>query len=441
MFFLTEKLFYHTYGEYTYVKSLETQEEFLFGSVVGDVLDFFKRHPGATLDALTGHMEQLYDTHDLRADMAECLELLDGCHLLTQPQEGGQPMEITAADRISEYCTRNCQLYNASLELTYRCTERCIHCYLGEHAGDDTRRELTTQEWKNVLDQLAELGCLRVLLTGGEISLRRDLVELARYAVEKGFLLDLYTNGVTMTDEQFDALSDLPINSMSFSLYAADAAVHDAITRVPGSFRKTMNQIFRVRAAGIPTYVKTVTIQQNRGQLEKLMALGRKYGFEVQNTMIISPIRDETVVRDCRVHSAEEYHRCFELQHRHQPQFLGVQEVDLDEPVCGIGRNMLSVDPYGDVHACIALPLSLGNVCKDALKDIWTSNQTMEWVRSITFRDLKCDHENCGNRDFCTVCVGTVYEEGQGELRPSPETCLIAQGRRAFLRDHLENGK
>ena len=128
---------------------------------------------------------------------------------------------------------------NMHLELTYRCNEQCVHCYcVVEHGkeAEAAKRELTYEEIVRVLDQLAELGCLYVTFSGGEVLVRRDFFDIVEHARQRGFVYRVYTNGIGLTEERARRLAALEPLTVELSIFSADAAVHDAITRVPGSF-------------------------------------------------------------------------------------------------------------------------------------------------------------------------------------------------------------
>ena len=120
------------------------------------------------------------------------------------------------------------------LELTWRCREK----WLPRHsdAAQNSGNELSADEWKNILTQAKDLGVKKILLTGGEVLLRPDFCDIAECAVKKNFVVDVYTNGLGLTEEIFERLCALNLNSVSFNLYGGDSKLHDKITGVKGSF-------------------------------------------------------------------------------------------------------------------------------------------------------------------------------------------------------------
>src|SRR5262250_2121176 len=109
--------------------------------------------------------------------------------------------------------------YSVSWNLTQRCNLECAHCYLSAHAGADTRGELTTEECRRVIDEIARVNPnVFLILTGGEPLLRRDIFNLAAYAAEKDFTVVLGTNGVLLREPQAKLMRQHGVVGASISL-------------------------------------------------------------------------------------------------------------------------------------------------------------------------------------------------------------------------------
>src|SRR5215468_8417681 len=109
------------------------------------------------------------------------------------------------------------------LDVTYRCNERCEHCYL-DH---DDKGEMTTQEIKNLLDQLADAGVFFLTFSGGEVFMRRDFLELVEYARNLQFNVKIKTNGVMIRDREAHRLRELGVEEIQISIYSHRPEVHD----------------------------------------------------------------------------------------------------------------------------------------------------------------------------------------------------------------------
>src|SRR4029077_1513794 len=182
---------------------------------------------------------------------------------------------------ISAKADRNRTPLNVHLELTYRCNEQCVHCYcVVEHGREQEvrRHELTLDEIRGLLDELADMGGLYLTLSGGEVMVRPDFFEIAEHARRRGFAYRIFTNGIGLTEAKVERLAALEPLTVELSIFSADPEVHDAINRVPGSFRRLMAAIERLQRHGLRVYLKTVVMKPNIDGLAKLDRLGKDLG-------------------------------------------------------------------------------------------------------------------------------------------------------------------
>ncbi|MFA5374071.1 MAG: radical SAM protein [Candidatus Omnitrophota bacterium] len=157
---------------------------------------------------------------------------------------------------------------DALLELTYRCNLRCIHCYAKD--SGNKRRELTASVWKDILDQLARMGCLWVTFTGGEPLIRDDFLEIYAYAREKGFLVVLFTNATLFTERVIKYLARNPPQAIEVTLNGSDSKTYEGISATRGSFVKCAGNIIRLAEAGLTLSIKANLMKQNKNELWRI---------------------------------------------------------------------------------------------------------------------------------------------------------------------------
>jgi AdoMet-dependent heme synthase len=133
------------------------------------------------------------------------------------------------------------------IDVTYRCNERCVHCYL-DH---DDKGEMTTVEIRSVLDQLAEAGVFFLVFSGGEVFMRQDFLEIVEYARRLQFNVKVKTNGVMIHEYEAGRLKQLGVEQVQLSVYSHRPQVHDAITKLPGSLKRTINSIRFLKSQGL----------------------------------------------------------------------------------------------------------------------------------------------------------------------------------------------
>ena len=175
------------------------------------------------------------------------------------------------------------------LDLTYRCNERCVHCYL-DH---DDHGEMTTAEIKHLLDELAEAGVFVLSLSGGEIFLRKDFFEILEYArLQKQFCVKLKTNALMVREREAARLREIGIESIQISIYSHRPDVHDGITLVPGSLRRSIDAARFLKSQGLRVIFANVLMVQNVQDYQGMRALAEELGVECTLDPMITPMMD-----------------------------------------------------------------------------------------------------------------------------------------------------
>ena len=162
------------------------------------------------------------------------------------------------------------------LDLTYRCNERCVHCYL-DH---DDHGEMTTAEIKHLLDEMADAGVFILTLSGGEIFLRKDFFEILEHARRLMFCVKLKSNAVLVREREAARLRDLNIESIQVSIYSHRPEVHDAITLIPGSLKRSVDAIRFLKSQGLKVIIANVLMTQNMQDYPGVRALAKELGVE-----------------------------------------------------------------------------------------------------------------------------------------------------------------
>src|SRR5581483_6959230 len=315
------------------------------------------------------------------------------------------------------------------LDLTYRCNERCVHCYL-DH---DDHGEMTTAEIRGVLRQLADAGVFFLTLSGGEVLVRRDFFEIVEYGRSLLFNLKVKTNGVLITEARAHRLAELGVEDIQLSVYSHIAAVHDAITKLPGSFARTVNAVALLQSAGIKVTIANILMRQNVADHDGVRRLAEEMGVHYTVDPTITPMMDgDRSILQHRI-SGDELSEIF----RNADLVGNVEEfcappLPVDDDIrdglpCSAGHTACYISPYGDVFPCVQFPLPCGNVKRERFTDIWQNSAQLQEVRSIHGRDLTtCS--SCTHLGSCTRCPGLAYLEGN--MRgPSTADCEKSFGR------------
>ncbi len=313
---------------------------------------------------------------------------------------------------------------SVQVDLTYRCNERCVHCYL-DH---DDHGEMTTAEIKHLFDEMADAGVFILTLSGGEIFLRKDFFELLEYARRTlQFCVKLKTNALLIREAEAARLRDLGIESIQISIYSHRPEVHDAITLVPGSLKRSLDAIRFLKFQGLRVIIANVLMVQNMADYPGVRALADELGVECTLDPTITPMMDgDRGVLSLGV-GRDELRQVF-----HDTSLVGdveefcavatnPDEDALENLPCSAGHTSCYVSPYGDVFPCVQFPLPTGNVRKQHFLDIWRHSDEMNDVRSIRVKDLStCT--SCSHVSNCSRCPGLAFLEGN--MRgPSSQDC------------------
>ncbi len=299
------------------------------------------------------------------------------------------------------------------LDLTYRCNERCIHCYL-DH---DDHGEMTTAEIESVLIQLSDAGVFFLTFSGGEVLLRRDFFHLVEFARRLLFNVKVKTNGVMIGDQEARRLRELGVEQVQLSVYSHRPEVHDAITKLPGSLKRTIEAIRCLKSHDLKVTIANVLMTANSFDNAGVIALARELGaFYSVDPTITPKIDGDTANLVLRIPGSE-LHQVF----RDERVVSDVAEFCAPPPPpgedvmdgypCSAGHTSCYISPYGDVFPCVQFPLPSGNVRRQSFLEIWRNSSQLTEVRSIRARDLHtCS--GCAHVGTCTRCPGLAYMEG-----------------------------
>ena len=176
------------------------------------------------------------------------------------------------------------------MELTYRCNVRCKHCYLSfGHTGIAGLSELTFEEIRRIIDEIVEAGTLYLLLTGGEPIIRRDFLDIYRYAKTKGLLVILFTNGTMLTPSIADVLAEYRPHNVEITLYGFTQQTYESVTGVPGSHARCYQGIDLLLERDIKLGLKTVVLSINQHEFQQMKTFSEERGLSFRYDPLINP--------------------------------------------------------------------------------------------------------------------------------------------------------
>jgi len=329
--------------------------------------------------------------------------------------------------------------WSVHVDLTYRCNERCIHCYL-DH---EDHGEMKTDEIKNVLEQLAQSGTLFLTLSGGEIFLRDDLFELLEFERSLHFDISLKTNALLIDAERARKLRALSVRRIQVSIYSAEPAVHDAITKVRGSLERTLTAIRFLQAEGLQVKIACPLMKQNLMAYRNVQALAAELGVPYVLDMTITPKMDGDmgllqlrnpvqdllpILQDPTVNppsSSQDSAQAAQLA-TGSATSSGIESQAYEDIPCSAGHNSCYISPYGEVFPCVQMPVATGNLRQQRFEEIWFKSPEMERVRAVRESQLPVCSK-CSIRQYCERCPGLAQMEGGDLLGAYERACDLAE--------------
>ncbi len=303
------------------------------------------------------------------------------------------------------------------LELTRRCNLRCCHCYnLKDNA------ELSLSQVKEIIPQLRRAGCLFVILTGGEVFLKPDFLDIAASLREANFDIKIFTNGTLIDAGIARELKKIAPSEVGISVLGAQSATHDMITGVAGSFAKSLAAIAALRKEQIPVTLKCALMRQNFSEYKDIIALAKKLGTPFIVDPILSPRDDGSKdVLGFRLTKTQ-----LEEFYQEQIPHLSAMARGDEDLTCSAGYMFGSISARGDVYPCIQLPIKVGNVFKQDFKNIWQDALLLKKMRQVTPEQISLCSE-CKIISSCTRCPGLAFLEDGDMFGASSVACLHTQ--------------
>lgn len=340
------------------------------------------------------------------------------------------PFEMSTAEM--EYMERVGGVTSVMFELTYRCSEKCIHCYnIGATRNDEekshrgNRDELTFEDYKRIIDDLYENGLTKVCLTGGDPFSNKYVWDILAYLYAKEIAIIVFTNGQSIVRDVEKLANYFPL-TVGVSIYSGNPQEHDYITRINGSWEKSISVVKDLCTLGVPTNLKCCVMRPNLKHYHEVADLAKQYGSVPQFEISVSDsIEGDTCVSKYLRLRPEELE--IVLRDDNVPLYVGKQAPNfggqkkrMDVSPCGAGRNTFCVTPEGELIPCCSFHMRLGDLKHSSFSEIASEGTLNYWGNKVL-----SDYEECGTHDYCdycNLCPGHNYSQ-HGDFRKASENC------------------
>ncbi|MBI4063885.1 MAG: radical SAM protein [Elusimicrobia bacterium] len=323
-------------------------------------------------------------------------------------------------------------------ETTAGCNLRCIHCRRTDILTKGSPDELTTQEGKNLIDQLAAMGKPVLIFSGGEPLFRRDIFELCSYTRNAGLPVALSTNGTLVDAARAAKIKESGVYYASISLDGARPATHDQF-RGKGNYERAILGMMHMTNLGVKVQINFTVTKQNVEQVPEMYQLAHSLGAAALYLFLLVPVGCGVQIADSQMLSAGEVETwlrwvfkkdqegplaikaiCAPHYFRIEAQYLNGSSSsrEASRKGCLAGIHMCFVSHKGDVFPCGYLPVAAGNVKLEPFKKIWESSPLLGQLRDAEMLTGRCGA--CSFKTVCGGCRARAYYAHQSVLAEEP---------------------
>ena len=416
------------------------------GIAIESITPFFKLlfEQGLLID----HIYNKEEVENLRHQLATIKKSQQSW--VEKPVEEKLPMDTSNAEQQYYDAVDDGQTVCSVLfELTYRCSEMCIHCYNPgatrndkevSHRGD--LQELTLDEYRHIIDDLNENGLVKVCLSGGDPFSNKNAWDIIDYLYQKEIAFDVFTNGQRIVND-VKRLADYFPRLVGVSIYSGIAEDHDAITRIPGSWKRSMQVVKELSELAVPMNLKCCVMQPNLHTYYMVADLAKEYGAQPQFEINITESNDGDICAKQLRLTEEQLQIVLRDNNlalyvgKEAPNYGG-QKRELSYRSCGTGKTSFCIAPNGELRPCPAFGLKLGNLKTNKVLKILKQSQDLKKWRDSTLKDfVECGkHPYC---DYCNLCAGINYTEHRDFRKPAETNCYMARCRYNLAQKLMNN--
>jgi radical SAM protein with 4Fe4S-binding SPASM domain len=340
--------------------------------------------------------------------------------------------------RLTKACAPARVPLSGSIEITFRCNLRCVHCYVPDFSGVG---EMSTDEIRRILDEIADEGCLWLLLTGGEILTRRDFPEIYLHAKRCGFLITLFSNGTLLDRRIADLLAEYRPFGIEFTLYGLSDETYLETTGFPGRFTRVRSAIDLLLERKLPLTLKAVAMSPLADEIASMRAFADSLGVPFRYDAIIhgrldgsmAPTQARSAPHVVVGYDARDPKRLEEWL-RFYRDFVRTSSASPYLMSCGAGVNAFHIDPKGTLLSCEALPLNRYDLRSGSFHEGWYGI-VGDIRKRLASPENVCT--SCELKSMCDRCPATATLETGSPDGWIPYYCEVTHRRAALLEEAL----
>ena len=437
----------------------ENKEQILLNTLVGmnrtagEILEFCQM--GTDVDDVIFAMKERYpkiEYSKLRLDIKEIIDKFLKLNILILKDcrnYGNLPLPSIPSylDHVLSYFEGGLKApIGVACEITGACNAKCLHCCV-QATRSPIPNELTTEEWKRVIDELCDLEVFEITFTGGEPLLRPDLEELIEYSSSKGLTTTLLTNGYYLTESKLESIMSAGVKGIIVSLDGADAETHDKFRGLNGLYDHVIELIAllveRNMCVAVVTTISKMNIHQIVDIIELVEELGvpgislanfRQSGYGKENAYLSPSLKEYTKLLT-EVGVKEQKLRRLQIKYPNLPAPCFLKSIGPDRyeelkeqgkvGLCGAGIIGCAISPDGEIKPCdMSGSVALGNVREKSIKEIWSSSHVFKHLRRIRASDqVPCNRCDLSIANICPMgckALPSQIEEAENMFNVDP---------------------
>lgn len=299
-------------------------------------------------------------------------------------------------------------LRSIHIEIADACNERCIHCYIPNERKNNM---IDSALFYRIIEEGRKMNIIHVTLSGGEPLLHKDILGFLKRCRELELSVNVLSNLTLLTDDIISEMKKNSLLSVQVSLYSMDAAVHDSITKLNGSFEKTKTGILRLCDEGIPVQISCPIIKQNKDSYVDVLHWGWAHNIAVATEPMIFAAYDHSGCNLKNRLSIEEVDDVLKIQMQEgyaesiRKTAKDKEKLTGNDPICSVCRYSFCVMASGKVFPCAGWQNNvIGDLNHQTVQEIWETSEKIKELRQIKrSRFLQC--VDCKDRGYCTVCM------------------------------------
>jgi radical SAM protein with 4Fe4S-binding SPASM domain len=415
------------YPDASFIFDRDARKALFFEGSLANLAPIILRDPEQDLSAITKGCFDGNPSSELREDLQSMAATIRS---FTKSIEQGTVNQsfrgseiMSPLGQLAKYARKHSHVITANIELTHLCNQRCRACYL----EDFRKKGLDVSALQRVLSQLRKIGTIFISLTGGDVFVRADALDLLEESTRHDLIPEVKTNGVALTPKMIARIAKLPLLDFQVTIYECQDGWSD-FTQSRYSFTRLLATLQDLQSAGVPVSVSVLVGKHNIDLLpqyqERLSAVGVANVFY---SPYITPSRkgNQDVIayrlskQELQLKLLPFLKRLGQLEH--PKKYRGCGKL---QPVCYAGRDQLAIGPEGDVYPCLDLRVLMGNILFEDVDTIMKRRRRL--LRPFLLTNIpKC--RTCKINVYCDSCVGTALAESGDFRKPSQHKCNITR--------------